>query len=254
MASYASVLEQMQSRLAAGSGGLRSGTPDKGVAVGTTKAVPGTAAADIRADAAASLLPMGSAMETATRATESMQWTLRESTEKSEATGLVSDKLPEGLVVQSGFTATVSFDSASISTGAQQQAPEAAIADQVSYWISQGIQNAELTFDGADAQPVQVSISLSGNEAHVEFRTDQLETRDLLTGSAAHLKDLLQSEGMVLSGLSVASSGAGGSQGRERRAPGEGQPNTAQSRAEDGVAVRSTAPARAPQGAIDLFV
>ncbi|MBC7683470.1 MAG: flagellar hook-length control protein FliK [Ferruginibacter sp.] len=167
--------------------------------------------------------------------------------------GLSADKLPEGGVGQNHFTPTVHFESAAASVDAGQPAPEAAVADQVSYWISQGIQNAELTFNGADAQPVQVSISLSGNEAHVEFRTDQLETRDLLAGAASHLKDLLQSQGMVLSGVSVGSSGSGGSNARERRAPSEGRQNAAKSGGEV-TAVRSAAPKGTSGRAVDLFV
>jgi flagellar hook-length control protein FliK len=221
--------------------------------------VPGTATADIRADAVASLLSTHPVIPTASLqaaigATETTPWAARESTDKSDAAGLLSDKLPEGGgIAQPAFMATVSFDSKVINLDVQQPAPEAAIADQVSYWISQGIQTAELTFDGADAQPVQVSISLSGNEAHVEFRTDQLETRDLLTGAAAHLKDLLQSEGMVLSGLSVGASGAGGSSARERRTPPDGLTPAGPSRTEEG-AVRPSATARVAQGVVDLFV
>lgn len=260
MGSYAVVLEQMQNRLGASGAGARNGTADKPLAVGAAKAVLGTAGADLRADAAASLLPVATPLQTATqlaKAAETMPWTLRESTDtRSDATesgGLPTERLPDGLVALPQFTATIHFESASTSMGVQQQAPEAAIADQVGYWIAQGIQNAELSFDGADALPVQVSISLSGNEAHVEFRTDQPETRELLSGSAGHLKDLLHSEGMVLSGLSVASSGAGGSQARERRAQGEAPPQTAQPRAEEG-GVRPAAPVRASLGAVDLFV
>ena len=81
--------------------------------------------------------------------------------------------------------------------------PEMQVAEQVSYWISQDIQNAELTLDGLGKDPVEVSIRMHGNEAQVSFRTDELQTRDLLQGAASHLKELLQSEGLVLSGVSV---------------------------------------------------
>ena len=254
LANYASVFEQIQSRLAAGASGAQegAGSGSKGLA----KPVLGTAAADARADQVASAargggwtLPVteAAALRASTGATEAV----RETADLRE--GLATDKAPEGSVGQNHFTPTVHFESATASVDASQPAPEAAVADQVSYWISQGIQNAELTFDGADAQPVQVSISLSGNEAHVEFRTDQLETRDLLTGSAAHLKDLLQSEGMVLSGLSVGSSGAGGTNARERRAPTEERQNTSRA-APEVAAVRPTAPKGSSGRSVDLFV
>nr|WP_315230218.1 flagellar hook-length control protein FliK [uncultured Albidiferax sp.] len=261
LANYASVFEQIQSRLAASSTAAQDGAGpgSKGLA----KPVLGTAAADARADQVASVargsvwtLPVteAAALRASTGATEAMQRALGETTGPRE--GLVAELAPDGGVGGVGhhpFTPTVQFESATASVDVSQPAPEAAVADQVSYWISQGIQNAELTFEGADAQPVQVSISLSGNEAHVEFRTDQLETRDLLTGSAAHLKDLLQSEGMVLSGLSVGSSGAGGTNARERRAPSEAPQNTARPGPEV-AAVRPTAPQGSSGRSVDLFV
>lgn len=259
LANNASVFEQIQSRLAAGGTAAQEGAGSG--AKGVAKPVLGTAAADARADQVASVargggvwtLPVteAAALRASTGATEALQGALRETADPRDS--LVAEKAPEGSVGHQHFTPTVHFESASASVDASQPAPEAAVADQVSYWISQGIQNAELTFDGADAQPVQVSISLSGNEAHVEFRTDQLETRDLLTGAAAHLKDLLQSEGMVLSGLSVGSSGAGGTSARERRAPSEERQNTAKS-APEVAAVRPTAPKGSSGRSVDLFV
>lgn len=45
------------------------------------------------------------------------------------------------------------------------------VAEQVAYWVNQKTQNAELTLQ-RDGHPVEVSVSLSGNEAHVSFRGD----------------------------------------------------------------------------------
>ena len=100
--------------------------------------------------------------------------------------------------------------------GAEEQ-----VADQVTYWVNQKTQSAEMTLN-RDGQPVEVSVSLSGNEAHVSFRSDQAETRALLDQSMAQLSDLLRGEGLVLSGMSVGTSaqGDGGSNG------GSGQPGS----------------------------
>ncbi|UCV01588.1 flagellar hook-length control protein FliK [Acidovorax radicis] len=87
---------------------------------------------------------------------------------------------------------------------------EEQVADQVAYWVNQKTQSAEMTLN-RDGQPVEVSVSLSGNEAHVSFRSDQAETRALLDQSMAQLSDLLRSEGLVLSGMSVGTSAQGGS-------------------------------------------
>lgn len=93
-----------------------------------------------------------------------------------------------------------------------QAGAEEQLADRVAYWINQKTQNAELTLD-RDGQPVEVSVSLSGNEAHVAFRSDQAQTRELLDQSMAQLRDLLRSEGLVLSGMSVGTSSGNGSGG-----------------------------------------
>jgi flagellar hook-length control protein FliK len=110
------------------------------------------------------------------------------------------------------YASTAVADAANVSTEMQ-------VAEQVTYWISQDVQNAELTLDGLGKDPVEVSIRMTGNEAQVTFRTDELQTRDLLEGAATHLKELLQSEGLVLSGVSVGTSGSGDAGGRPPRAP-----------------------------------
>lgn len=101
------------------------------------------------------------------------------------------------------------LDGASMYADPTQMGAEEYVTDQVAYWVNQKTQNAELTLD-RDGQPVEVSVSLSGNEAHVTFRSDQSETRDLLDRSMAQLSDLLRSEGLVLSGMSVGTSAGDG--------------------------------------------
>jgi len=95
--------------------------------------------------------------------------------------------------------------------------PEMAVAQEVSYWISQDVQNAELKLDGLGLEAVEVSITVHGNEAHVAFRTDELQARSLLEGAAAHLKEALRGEGLVLSGVSVGTSGGRDSDDNERK-------------------------------------
>lgn len=94
---------------------------------------------------------------------------------------------------------------------------ESFVAEQISYWISNDVQKAEMKLDGIGDAPVGVSISMHGNEAHVIFRTDELQAREALENASLHLKDLLQREGLVLGGVSVGTSGAGDSGGQEPR-------------------------------------
>lgn len=100
---------------------------------------------------------------------------------------------------------------------------EDAVAEQVAYWVHQNIQNARMTVKH-DGQPVEVSVSLTGNEAHVAFGSDEVQTRELLDGSVAQLRDMLRQEGLVLSGVTVGESGRrqgdeGASSGNPKNAP-----------------------------------
>lgn len=94
---------------------------------------------------------------------------------------------------------------------------EVYVAEQVKYWISNDVKNAEMTLDGIGNSPVEVSISMQGNEAQVAFRTDELRAREVLENASMHLKDLLHREGLVLSGVSVDTAGAGNQGGQDRK-------------------------------------
>lgn len=125
------------------------------------------------------------------------------------------------------------------------------LTEQVTYWISETIKNAELTLDAA-GQAVDVRISLSGQEAHVAFRTDHAETRALLDGETAQLRALMQREGLDLAGVTVGAQ-SGGSDAEAGRERPQGRARTAQ--------VQAPEPARAsavPHGAhgrtVDVFV
>jgi len=102
--------------------------------------------------------------------------------------------------------------------------PESAVAEQVTYWASQGIQNAQLKLEGFGAEPIEVTISVKGQEAQIDFRTDQPELRQMLEGALVQLKEALAREGLVLSGVSVGSSGQEGAGAQDRRQ----RPNTRQ--------------------------
>lgn len=131
--------------------------------------------------------------------------------------------------------------------------PEVAVAEQVSYWIGRDVQNAELKLDGLGASPVEVSISLQGNEAQVAFRTDQVEARHVLEGAVSHLRELLGNEGLVLSGVSVGSSGADGSAPQERQARPHGR-TAAVAVPQAQAAEANVRAGRASGRAVDLFV
>ncbi len=80
------------------------------------------------------------------------------------------------------------------------------LAQTISYWLGQGVQNAELKLDGFGAKPVAVRITVAHGEAHIGFRSDQPEVRQLIEGAVLQLRDLLGQEGLTLAGVSIGSS------------------------------------------------
>jgi len=91
------------------------------------------------------------------------------------------------------------------------------VAETVSYWVTHGVQNAELTLDGLGSEPVKVHISVDGDRARVDFRSDQVGLRQALESAAGQLKSLLSSEGLQLSGMSVGGFGSDRGPGDERQ-------------------------------------
>jgi flagellar hook-length control protein FliK len=134
---------------------------------------------------------------------------------------------------------------------------EEQVAEQVSYWINQRTQNAELTLQ-RDGQAVEVSVTLTGNEAHVAFRSDQSQTRELLDSSMAQLSELLRSQGLVLSGMTVGTS-AGQGDDANKNAERQGQPSRQGERQAQVVAAvpaggAALSRAGSPDRSVDVFV
>ena len=131
--------------------------------------------------------------------------------------------------------------------------PEAAVAEKLNYWISRGVQNAELQLDAFGGGSVKVSIAVQGNEAQVEFRSDQPEARKLLQDAMPQLRDMLRGEGLELSGGFVGTSGRQESGAQERRSNPQGFRSGVVS-IEATVAGASAGLSRTPGRAVDLFV
>lgn len=137
--------------------------------------------------------------------------------------------------------------------------PEAPVAEQMNYWVSRDVQNAQLRLEGFGADGVEVNITLQGKEAQVDFRTDMPEAREALEGASAQLKDMLSREGLVLAGVSVGTSaqGQGQTHAQQRRdqALARQARVTAAATANESNALQPLAvPQRASGRALDLFV
>lgn len=109
------------------------------------------------------------------------------------------------------------------------------LSEQVAFWVQQKTQRAEMTID-RQGQPVQVQVAITGSEAHVTFRSNEQQTRDMLDASTAQLREMLEQQGLTLAGVTVQTGNAGGqgasarqdASGRQAPRNDEGQPQTAQ--------------------------
>lgn len=132
---------------------------------------------------------------------------------------------------------------------------EMRVAEQVSYHVGRGAQSAELEVEGIDERPIHVSIDLQGQEARIEFRAEQAQTRQVLQDAMPHLREMLEREGLTLAGMSVGSSGH---QGGQEQAAERGRAGLRQGQVE--AVVEGPAPAAGTRSALpsgrslDLYV
>lgn len=159
----------------------------------------------------------------------------------------------EGVLTPQVSVATPSPSAAAADASAVASPLDVYVAEQVKFWVSNDVQKAEMKLDGIGEHPVEVSISMQGNEAHVIFRSDEVQAREALESASAHLREMLQSEGLILSGVSVGTSGAGDSDAQQRKARPETKPATVASVPVHVMDALST-PGRATGRALDLFV
>lgn len=129
------------------------------------------------------------------------------------------------------------------------------LAERVAYWVHQKTQSAEMTLD-RDGRAVEVTVALKGDEAHVSFRSDHADARQWLNHSGDQLRDLLQREGLQLTGMSVGTSADGSAGSQRDGAAGRGRQRHAQVLAATpvGGVAPATGAGRAGASGVDLFV
>ena len=131
-------------------------------------------------------------VDTAKQVAQGVQWM---SSDQGSATALTEQAVQETQQAQDAL-----FDSA----------PEEPVED-MRFWLQGKNQRAEVVMD-KDGQSVRVQVALRGNEAQVIFRADQAQTREMLDASLEQLRDMLQQQGLELTGVSVQADGQGQSQ------------------------------------------
>lgn len=145
-------------------------------------------------------------------ATQVFAGTTRERTQEPYSTSRSAnqDAMVQVGGVQQGAGGAMGVDG--VVAGAAAESMAGAFSEDVKYWVGQDLQKAEITLDGMGMDPVEVSISLQGNEAQVMFRTDEAQTRDALSNASAQLQEALGRQGLTLAGMSVGTSDSGGAQ------------------------------------------
>lgn len=160
-------------------------------------------------------------------------------TAASQASGAAPAAGPGGMDASAPLT-SADAPASDIAADAVLAQPDDAFVDQLSeqvaFWVQQKTQRAEMTID-RQGQPVQVQVAITGNEAHVTFRSNEQQTRDMLDASTAQLREMLEQQGLNLAGVTVQTGDAGGqgaSSGGDPEArhagarANEGQPQIAQ--------------------------
>lgn len=101
---------------------------------------------------------------------------------------------------------------------------------QVSLWAAGNAKKASLRLETGLREALDVDVSLQGDKAHLAFRTDDAQVRDVLRTQAQDvLANMLARSGIALEGMSVGSQDrGGGSQPSPERGPGArpAQPET----------------------------
>ena len=78
-----------------------------------------------------------------------------------------------------------------------------ALATQVRWWASDGVQQAQLLLNPADMGPVRVNIVLDGRDARIDFSADFAATRGAIEAALPVLAAALDDGGMKLTGGGV---------------------------------------------------
>lgn len=132
--------------------------------------------------------------------------------------------------------------------------------NQISHWGTQNLRHASLRVGQAGEDAIDIQLSVKGQEAQIDFRTDNAEARASLENSADEsLSELLQRSGIQLAGVSVGSQGQ--ASGRNASSGDPGAPRAARSpsavagAAEQQPTMPRSAPLRADGSRpLDLFV
>jgi flagellar hook-length control protein FliK len=129
-----------------------------------------------------------------------------------------------------------------------------ALGVQVSVFVREGVQHAELHLNPVETGPVSIAITLEGTQAHVEFGADLAATRQAIENGLPELASALRDAGFTLAGGGVSQHArSGGGQGSDDPAGRAGQ-RRGEARTSDALeATVQRATQRIAAGGVDLY-
>lgn len=157
-------------------------------------------------------------------ASAGLQTKPNERTEGGKSAAMTADMLAAGQGSGTRLTENAVQETQQAQDAAFDAYTEAPVQD-MRFWLQGKQQRAEVVLE-KDGQSVRVQVSVRGNEAHVTFKADQAQTRELLDASLSQLREMLQQQGVELTGVSVQADARGDqpSSGQGQRSPWEATP------------------------------
>lgn len=127
------------------------------------------------------------------------------------------------------------------------------LAAQVDVMVQGDLQSAELRLNPVDLGPIRIELRLDGNTADVSFTAAHDQTREGISQSLEHLRDMLASQGLQLGQANVGARHAGQDQADHPSQPARAPRSSSGS----GISAVEAAPAasrpRALRGMLDLY-
>ena len=155
--------------------------------------------------------------------------------------------------MQGGGHSSTGFDQSSPNQAALPDERAQQVSEQVAFWVHQKTQNASLSIEH-QGKPIEVQVQLNGQQAHIRFAAGDEQARLLLGSEQSQLRELLQAQGLELSGVSVDARSAGQDTGARDGAE-RGQARTARVSIEaDGGPLAASPMTGAARAGVDLFV
>jgi flagellar hook-length control protein FliK len=128
----------------------------------------------------------------------------------------------------------------------------AALSQQLSHWLRDGIQHAQVELHPSNLGPISVQISVDDGQTHIALGADVASTRQALTDAMPQLAQSLRDVGLTLTGGGVFDQSRG-QMPQAPGTPGRNASSTAGGDADGGLTVGSSVRVQTQRGLLDLY-